>query len=770
MRSCLRLTLHDGSRRVGLSLLNWGLILLELRPTSVSGASAWTPTVGDWTRKFIARKQADPALGEEAMGRVAGEALRILSRCVPPTAPPRSDAGIVVGQVQSGKTLSFTTVISLARDNGFGLVVVLTGRTIDLQDQSEGRLEVDLELGHFQGPWLVMSSPNETNQGQDFRTKVNQWRDAKSASRRLPIRPLLVTLLKHQDHIDRFADLIRESDMADVPTLIVDDESDQAGPNTKTRGNIRNATNEQSAIYRAIGGLRAKLPHHTLLQYTATPQANLLANKLDALNPSFAQVLSPGDGYVGGRYFFTEHLNEHLLPVPPSDLCDPRALPPVAPGSLQSALRIYLLGAAYSLHSNQLSTRSMLVQVHQNREPHKHYARLIEDLLTGWMRILRRESDASTSALYELFRSDFDELSRTVTDLPNLDELMDLIPEVIEHRRLVVLNSERDQTKVKWDESPFWILVGGLKLDRGFTVKGLTVTYMPRKVAQYSDVLQQRGRFFGYRMEHIELCRIYLPADITDAFCDYVQNEESMRRQLTIYGDNLPEWRRVFLLSAAQSGLTRPGVVGRSLSNLRNNSWLWPKRMASDSTIIEDNNRLLDEFVHSLADAGPGEAAIEHYAFKDTRPADRQNAMYKDVDLTRIADLVAAIQGATAEDRATLGRMEGALRRALSLDPVPVVNLFLINSYDVKGQRGRAQDSLATNIFVGRSGKSAQKVTSSDYVGDDAVRFPDEIAVHLRKIVVTDAHTREGIGRCDVSWIALHLGSVVSPSTALVER
>ena len=70
----------------------------------------------------------------------------MLAKCVAPTAPPKQETGLVVGHVQSGKTLSFTTVAALARDNGYQMVIAIAGTSINLRDQSTKRLEDDLNL------------------------------------------------------------------------------------------------------------------------------------------------------------------------------------------------------------------------------------------------------------------------------------------------------------------------------------------------------------------------------------------------------------------------------------------------------------------------------------------------------------------------------------------------------------------------------------------------------------------------------------------------
>ena len=60
----------------------------------------------------------------------------MLARCADPDERARRRTGLVVGYVQSGKTLSFTTVISLARDNGFPLIVLLAGTKENLHEQT----------------------------------------------------------------------------------------------------------------------------------------------------------------------------------------------------------------------------------------------------------------------------------------------------------------------------------------------------------------------------------------------------------------------------------------------------------------------------------------------------------------------------------------------------------------------------------------------------------------------------------------------------------
>ena len=112
----------------------------------------WSPVVGpqgDGVPRRAAR------LSDEARGRVIRAAWEALGRGIDPDGQPAQETGLVVGYVQSGKTLSFTTVIGLARDNKFPLVIVVVGTKTNLHTQSAERLERDLGADSGDGPRVV---------------------------------------------------------------------------------------------------------------------------------------------------------------------------------------------------------------------------------------------------------------------------------------------------------------------------------------------------------------------------------------------------------------------------------------------------------------------------------------------------------------------------------------------------------------------------------------------------------------------------------------
>src|SRR6266478_3208022 len=101
----------------------------------------WAPTVGPETLDFL--RLVVPEGGRETARNAA---ISILAKAIPPDALIGQETGLVVGYVQSGKTLSYETVAALARDNGFQIVVVVAGIANPLLDQSAGRLRRDLRL------------------------------------------------------------------------------------------------------------------------------------------------------------------------------------------------------------------------------------------------------------------------------------------------------------------------------------------------------------------------------------------------------------------------------------------------------------------------------------------------------------------------------------------------------------------------------------------------------------------------------------------------
>ena len=584
----------------------------------------WEPMHLEATEGFLKRKSQDangPSYDDLAKGEhsVVREAQRILGRCLPPTDAAGRETGLVVGYVQSGKTLSFETVIALARDNNYGMVILFAGTKTNLREQSEGRLTEDLGIDDGEN-WHHFSNPTKANQIED---KLEAWR--KQPTRRA----ILVTVLKQVDHLGNLATVLKKLPLVGVPVLIVDDESDQASLNTQAARirAARAAANARSTTYDRILVVREMVPHHTFLQYTATPQANLLLAQTDLLNPSFAELVTPGSAYTGGKAFFEEN-SGLVIDIPtrevPSKTNNVRSIPK----TLLSALRCFLLVSAQHaitfVRGSKDRNRSMMVHPAMQTSSHKVYKAWVDKSLRALTSFVERQFQKMPSEVEARFQVEYNSLKATYADLKPLPELIkSMMDEVFGEMNCVEVNGTPDAEKnVNFKRIRYWILVGGAKLDRGYTVEGLAITYMPRPLggSPAADTLQQRARFFGYKKAYLGLCRVFVQNDVREAFANYVDHEEFVRYALVKHrGKPLSAWRRDFLLDPLLRP-TRPNVIGLSTRRIPVDGWLVPDVLHRGADAAELNRRLLTKVDQSWKDRfGPAVKAAEFPQFKDSK-------------------------------------------------------------------------------------------------------------------------------------------------------
>lgn len=718
----------------------------------------WVPTQGEATLEFREGKlkQMD-APGEEELDAVIYEAQQILGRCIDPTGIPSQETGLVVGYVQSGKTLSFTAVIALAKDNGFGLVVLLAGTQNHLKGQSEDRLRVDLGIEGGSFGWREYPNPTRAKDLNAIQNNVRLWKTSTNTRRK----PILITILKNHTRLTELTKLLKELDLVGMPTLVVDDEGDQASPNTKARQNLLQGTDERSTTYDRIVKLKDTIPHHTYLQYTATPQANLLIGIADVLSPSFAELVSPGEAYIGGKDFFGTDSTQ-CVDIPLGDI--PTANTPLKfpPDSLQSALRFFLLGAAAHLVANKRGNRSMMVHPSQLTAPHTDYQVWVQDLVGAWLGFLAQDEMSNVrSELLDSFTPEYESLARTTSGLPPLNTLALAMTEVLSDIRVVKVNGKVDaEKKVRWQTCPYWILIGGQKLDRGFTVQGLTVTYMPRSASQNADTLQQRARFFGYKKGYQGLCRVFLPSDVREIYSNYVEAEEFVRAALEKHrGKPLAEWKRDFILDRAMSP-TRPSVVGRRTQKiLSDGDWWAPEAMYKTTEAVIHNRSLLRQAAEGWVKNHGYVDAADFPQFRDERKSKR-NWLVEAVPAEEVQDLLLGLQVRDFKDSIELGAVLIAMARYIEETEYPKIDVFLISEleWDFPGADGRSlSNGRIANVFAGRQPAQEPDTSKLNYVGDRALRAANRPTLHLRMLKLKQETVPAGELNQEIPWIAVHM-------------
>lgn len=496
-------------------------------------------------------------LTEEERAQLLNESIDILDKCNRPGAG-NGKAGLVIGYVQSGKTLSLTTVTSLARDNGYGLTIILCGVTKILFEKNSNRL--DEELVANMPKRFFTSLRRDEYKPDTLSSFLKGW----SSNKKDP--SLLIYVLKNQKNIRKLADALskcRDNIHKNTPTLIIDDEAHMAGLNTSQR------EGDESEVYASIKALRETLPDHTYLQYTATPQAPLLVEIADCVSPEFAVTLTPGKAYVGGKDMFaSEAIRSFVKSIPDDELPSEGNYEESAPPSLDRALLLFLVGLSDGIAKGEAEltdkNRTMLVHPGSAQKSHDLYAGHVKALLDAYEVTLSPHGETiSRQHLLECIQAEYNDLKATYPQISPLEVIAETMPAAINMANGGVqkLNA-KTVNKVDWMKYAH-ILVGGEVLGVGFTVEGLTVTYMPREASNgQADSMQQRARFLGYRKGYIGLCRIFLSDDDRDLYQSYVTQEEDMRSELaemTKQKKTIKEWRRNFLVHS-RLRLTRANI------------------------------------------------------------------------------------------------------------------------------------------------------------------------------------------------------------------
>ena len=690
----------------------------------------WQPAVGPETLDFL-EHVVPPASHDE----VRDVAASILGRGISPRDEIGQETGLVVGYVQSGKTMSFETATALARDNCFQMVIIVAGTSNPLLDQSTGRVRRDLRLDDSGRPrnWIHFQNPeNDDSIIQTLRDVFEDWRDEGTPDEYKMT--ALVTVLKHHQRLGNLTELVQSVGMEGVPVLVIDDEADQASLNTEvTQG-------EESTTYRRLMALRDVLPLHSYLQYTATPQAPLLVSIVDSLSPNFVEVLTPGGAYVGGREFFTER-QDLVRTIPLGDVPTNSNPLPEPPESLLEALRIFMVGVAAGLHlGGNRGNRSMLVHPSHRTAQHQEYYNWVREIFEDWKGILSLpDSDPDKQELIEELRAAYDDLAETLEgDLPPFGHLAPTFRFAFRRTRLLEVNARAGRTpEVDWGSAYGWILVGGQAMDRGFTVEGLTVTYMPRGIGVgNADTVQQRARFFGYKRAYLGFCRVYLEQGTHNAFLRYVEHEEDMRGQLVDIRDSgrsLNDWKRAFILDNALRPCRHNVLEFDYIRGQFSDDWVAPRVILATDVVLQANRQTVADFVETMrfvADDGhPGRTDTQRHEVVF-------NLSLRDV----IERLLIPMRITSSRDSQRITGLLLQLSRALDNDPDESCTVYRMSPATGR-ERGVDANGEVTNLFQGQAPVNPPARRGEVYPGDSAIREDGQVSVQIHVLALT----RDGI-------------------------
>ena len=589
---------------------------------------------------------------------------------------------------------------------------------------------------------------------QTLRDVLEDWRDGGTpAEYKMTV---LITVLKHYRRIGNLTALIEAVGMRGVPVLIIDDEADQASLNTDV------AQGEESTTYRRLMALRDALPLHTYVQYTATPQAPLLVSILDSLSPNFVEVLTPGEAYVGGRDFFGSHHNL-VRTIPPSDvLTDVNPLL-VPPDSLLEALRIFMVGIAIGLvQGGNRGNRSMLVHPSHRTVRHHEYYNWVRGIFEEWKSILSLPGeDPDKQDLIEELHLAYDDLEETCqSSLPPFERLVPEFRFAFRRTRLLEVNTRAGRTpEVDWGSAYGWILVGGQAMDRGFTVEGLTVTYMPRGIgAGNADTVQQRARFFGYKRSYLGLCRVYLEQGTHRAFERYVEHEEDMRRQLEEIRDSgrpLNDWKRAFVLDNALRPCRHSVLEFDYIRGQFSDDWVAPRVVLATDNVIRANRQTVTSFVDQTS-----------FVTQEGHPKRTETQRHEVAARLSLLDvlekLLIPMRITSSRDSQRMTGLLLQLSRALENDPNEICSVYRMSPLTGR-ERGISGSGEVTNLFQGQAPVSPRERRGEVYPGDQAIRENGVVSIQIHMLALTSGKeiVRENVpvlavwvpARLAIGWI-----------------
>lgn len=186
------------------------------------------------------------------------------------------EVGLLFGNVQSGKTGQMFGVISKATDLGFSVFLLLTTDNIVLQQQTIDRVKADL-------PDYCICGEND-----DSIFLQNELMQA-----------VIIVIKKNVRVLRKWSNVFASTGfMRGNPLFIIDDEADAASLNTLVN------KNKQSSVNKFLDKIKNESSCSIYLQVTGTPQALYLQTQTSGWQPMFTYYFKPGDGYLGGDFFF----------------------------------------------------------------------------------------------------------------------------------------------------------------------------------------------------------------------------------------------------------------------------------------------------------------------------------------------------------------------------------------------------------------------------------------------------------------------------------
>ena len=499
---------------------------------------------------------------------------------------PRLRRGLIIGDVQSGKTATYSGLICKAADAGYKVVILLAGITENLRQQTQQRIDegvvgiswrlvnnikVRVPVGVGEDGRNIKAT-SMTSLESDFVGDCDKIATTIDQHNSL----VLFVIKKNVSVLEKLLNWLKDQNVdalkgyIDQPMLLIDDEADNASVNTKKDQTDPTKTNK---LIRQICNL---FINATYVGFTATPFANVFIDpdsadamgKSDLFPEHFIYSLPTPSNYIGAKRIFlsdgdhfgnlryipdieepdydsdefrdTEKNNIEILNCGPFYYKHKKTWHGSLPSSLrESMICFFIANVVRDLRGDISAPRSMLVNMSRFVKVQRYIRDEVEEIFKNIFDTIRYDFDDKRSKnikldLYKEFQSAWDKHFIEITDI-TFDRVIDKkhLIAAIEHIQVIVVNGSKNSGKLdyKTNKSLRVIAVGGLALSRGLTLEGLLISYFYRNTSTF-DVLMQMGRWFGYRRGYEDLFQIWTSKDSIDWYAEISVATEELKADI----------------------------------------------------------------------------------------------------------------------------------------------------------------------------------------------------------------------------------------------
>jgi len=396
------------------------------------------------------------------------------------------EIGLLFGNVQSGKTGQMFGIICKAADLGFPAFVLLTTDNVVLQQQTLDRVKADLSGFCICG---------ENDSGLFIQNSL--------------MKPTIVVLKKNVRILRLWANVFASTGfMKGNPLFIVDDEADAASLNTLVnRG-------RQSSINKHLDSIKNGSSSSIYLQVTGTPQAILLQTMASGWHPYFTYYFEPGNGYLGGDFFFPKNEKAECISYL-ENISNP-----------ERAVVLHHLAASGQILASGGRVCNCLLHPSVRQAVHSRYEKAVKDELAWCCEHIDGEFKAELEKEYASQTPQKDQkvpFEQVYSTARSLLEANDV--------KVLVMNGKNDIASEEYSSGSN-IVIGGNTLGRGVTFPSLhTIYYTRTSKKPQADTMWQHSRMFGYDRDP-GMMRVYIDEPLYKLFADINATNNSIISQI----------------------------------------------------------------------------------------------------------------------------------------------------------------------------------------------------------------------------------------------